>query len=286
VNAQAKNPKPLYESLFACSPDAIVVVDGEGCVLEANPQVESLFGYSRSELLGSSVDILIPERLRAAHAAHRKEYGEQPHMRPMGIGLQLFGRRKNGSEFLVDIVLSPVKTEGGLLVLGVIRDVTEQKRLEEEMRELVLSDVLTGLGNYRRLQRAFDTETKWFLRTGRRSTLLLMDLDGLKKINDTQGHTVGSHALCRLANAIRFESRAVDIAVRHGGDEFSVILPGTTAESARNLACRVATRLGNDGEDPPLSFSYGLAVYPDDGATLQQLLAFADVPLYEMKKSH
>lgn len=274
----------FFEKLFTSLPDAIVVVDSEGRILEANPQTESLFGYACSELLGSRVEILIPERFRSAHAAHRGHFGNHPHIRPMGSGLELFARRKDGSEFPVDIMLSPLETERGRLVLAVIRDITEQKRLEGELRELVSSDPLTRLGNYRRLQEAFDAEIKWFQRTGRSSALLLLDVDGLKAINDAYGHLAGSRALCRLADALRTECRAVDTPARHGGDEFAVILPDTNADGARNLARRVADRLVNDVRNP-LHFSYGVAAYPHDGQTLQQLLSAADRPLYEMKKS-
>jgi len=183
-------------------------------------------------------------------------------------------------------MLSPVNSGEEQYVLCIIRDITERKRLEEAMRQLVSTDDLTGLGNYRRLQEEFETATKWLRRTGRSCALLVLDLDGLKKINDTQGHVVGSAALCRVANAIRLEDRSIDIAVRHGGDEFAVILPDASADGARNLAHRIASRLAKDGGDPPLSFSYGVAVYPDNGKTLHELLAFADLPLYEMKKSN
>jgi diguanylate cyclase (GGDEF)-like protein len=96
---------------------------------------------------------------------------------------------------------------------------------------------------------------------------------------------VGTRALCRLADAVRAECRVIDIAVRHGGDEFAVILPDTTSEGARSLAHRIMDRLAGDGERPDLSFSYGVAIYPHDGKTLHELLAYADGPLYEMKWS-
>lgn len=276
--------RTFFEKLFTSLPDAIVVVDSEGRIAEANPQTESLFGYACSELLGSPIEILIPERCRHSHAAHLGEYAHHPRVRPMGAGLDLHGRRKDGSEFPADILLSPMETERGRQVLAVIRDITEQKRLEGELRRLVSSDPLTGLGNYRRLEEAFDTERKWFQRTGRSCTLLLLDVDRLKAINDTFGHLAGSRALCRLGDALRAECRAVDTAVRHGGDEFAVILPDTNADGAQSLARRVADRLVSDA-DNPLHFSYGVAVYPQDGQTLHQLLSFADRPLYEMKKS-
>jgi protein-histidine pros-kinase len=106
-----------YEKVFAFSPDAIVLIDREGRITEANAQVEILFGYTCSELLGNPVEILIPERFRQFHPTHRNKYSSQPRMRPMGAGLELYGRRKDGSEFPVDIMLSPIETEGGLTVL-------------------------------------------------------------------------------------------------------------------------------------------------------------------------
>lgn len=283
--AQRRHAHSFFEELFLASPEAIVVVDSEGFILEANPQTEALFGYDPRELLGNPIEILVPDRLRAVHAAHRKVFRNGPHVRPMGTGHDLRGRRKDGSEFPVDIMLSPIETPRGHIVMSVIRDVTDRKQSEELMQKLALSDPLTGIGNYRRLQEAFDTESKWFNRTGRRSTLLLLDIDGLKQINDSQGHLAGSHAICSLANALRVECRAIDTAARYGGDEFAVLMPDTSAEGAKNLACRVEKRLANEVKNPRVFFSYGVGAYPHDGETLQQLLAVADRPLYEMKKS-
>jgi diguanylate cyclase (GGDEF)-like protein/PAS domain S-box-containing protein len=287
IRSQHPDVEMLFEKLFACSPDAIVVVDNEGRILEANPQAEVLFGYNSSELLGNSVEVLIPQRFRTVHAQHRGDYRKNPRMRPMGKALELYGLRKNGTEFPVDVMLSPVETTEGHFVLCVIRDITERKRLEESLRQLASSDALTGLGNYRRLQEAFETEAKWLQRTGRSCALLLIDLDGLKKINDVHGHLEGDRALCRLADALRLECRTVDTPCRHGGDEFAVILPDTKGDGARNLASRVVNRLAQDRKNPEvplISFSYGVAALPDDGRTLHQVLANADHSLYELKK--
>ncbi len=94
-----QKPKPLYEILFESSPDAILVANQDGRILKANLQVEQLFGHTCSELLGQPVEILVPERFRSAHPAHRADYNSQPRMRPMGAGLELHGLRKDGTEF-------------------------------------------------------------------------------------------------------------------------------------------------------------------------------------------
>ena len=99
-----------FRALFEFSPDAILVTDQQGKITEVNGQVENCFGYHRGELLGQPIEILIPERFRNTHPAHRKEYNANPRTRPMGIGLELRGRRKDGSEFPVDIMLSTVET--------------------------------------------------------------------------------------------------------------------------------------------------------------------------------
>jgi formate hydrogenlyase transcriptional activator len=127
--------KEVLEKTFECCPDALVISDQDGRILLCNPQMENMFGYSRLELIGQTVEILLPERFRKVHPAHRKAYSTQASMRPMGIGLELYARRKDGSEFPVDIMLSPVQTAQGLLVLSVVRDVTQQKKMQEALRQ-------------------------------------------------------------------------------------------------------------------------------------------------------
>ncbi|MGC2279275.1 MAG: sigma 54-interacting transcriptional regulator [Candidatus Acidiferrales bacterium] len=122
-----------FRVLFEYSPDAILVIDPEGIIVEVNAQVEKFFGYNRTELAGQPVEILIPERFRGAHPRHRADYGAEPRARPMGIGLELCGRRKDGSEFPVDIMLSPVARPEGKNTISVIRDLSERRRAEDEL---------------------------------------------------------------------------------------------------------------------------------------------------------
>jgi len=126
-------PQTLFEKLFQSSPDAIVVTDSKGQITEANPQVERMFGYTRQELLGQTVEVLIPERFRKIHIQHRAEYIGQTRHRPMEAGFDLYGRRKDGSEFPADIMLSPLETASDRSVLSVIRDVSKRKETEDSL---------------------------------------------------------------------------------------------------------------------------------------------------------
>jgi diguanylate cyclase (GGDEF)-like protein len=167
--------------------------------------------------------------------------------------------------------------------LALAAEVTEHKRAEERVRNLAVSDPLTGLANYRQLVEALETEIKRFGRNERPFVVLLLDLDGLKKINDAHGHIVGSRALCRLADMLRLYSREMDTAARYGGDEFVLILPETDAEAARLVAQRISKRLAEDGEEPKISVSIGMAIYPDHGETINEILGAADRDLYREK---
>ncbi|HEX7696338.1 MAG TPA: GGDEF domain-containing protein [Candidatus Acidoferrum sp.] len=159
----------------------------------------------------------------------------------------------------------------------------DNARLFEQVRHLAVSDPLTGLANYRRLLDVLENETERTDRTGRPFSVLLLDLDELKKINDSYGHLVGSRAICRLADILRVHCRAVDTAARYGGDEFALILPESQEDEAHRVANRIREVLASDDEQPPISASIGISIYRGDGERIEKLLSEADQDLYAEK---
>jgi diguanylate cyclase (GGDEF)-like protein len=174
-----------------------------------------------------------------------------------------------------------------LMVLGYIvalgGALLDNARLFEQVHHLAVSDPLTGLANYRRLLDVLENETERTDRTGRPFSVLLLDLDGLKKINDNFGHLFGSRAICRLADILRIHCRAVDTAARYGGDEFALVLPESTEDDAHRVANRIREVLAEDTEQPPLSASIGISTYRGDGERIEKLLSEADQDLYAEK---
>ena len=170
-----------------------------------------------------------------------------------------------------------------LMTLVFAAEVAERRRQEHRVHFLAVSDALTGLANYRSLVEVLDAEVKRYGRSGRPFAVLMLDLDELKKVNDRYGHLAGNRAICRVADVLRMQCREVDTAARYGGDEFALVLPETGRESAMQVARRISQCLADQTEGPKLSVSIGVAVHPEDGQTIEQLLGSADRALYQEK---
>ena len=233
-------------------PGAMIMVDAEGKLVLLNRETERLFGYDRSELLGRSVELLLPERFRELHANHRKAFSQLPTARPMGSRRDLVGRRRDGSEFPIEVGLNPIETPEGRSVLSVIVDLSARKEAEQEiwrlaeqlreankqLSELARTDSLTGLNNRRAFLEQLDRDVQVAHRTRSDVSVLLADVDHFKEYNDSFGHPAGDEALKAVGRLFYQNARGSDFVARYGGEEFAMILPGTDREGANNLAER------------------------------------------------
>lgn len=270
-----------YHALLDNPAFGICRFDIDGRILQVNEAMVAMLGYdSRESLLAANLatDIIRDPRERAQFFELYRQTG---HVELMEIEWT----RKDGAPMRVRLSgRKALKEDGAPEGCEIIaEDVTAQRALEDHLRHLAATDPLTGLANYRKLTDALGSELRRSDRSGRPFAVLLFDLDGLKQINDRYGHLAGSRALCRLAEILRFCCRSIDTAARYGGDEFAIVLPETTAKDADLVAHRICECLTNDLEEPRLSVSVGMAVYPTDGKTTETLLHTADMQLYKMK---
>jgi diguanylate cyclase (GGDEF)-like protein len=186
---------------------------------------------------------------------------------------------------LFSIRVEPLRNDESRIIgtVGVAVDTPDRRESDQRIRYLATHDALTDLSSYGTFLEAFDNELQRSDRTGRQFAVVLLDLDHLKEINDHYGHLAGSRALCRLATILKRTCRTVDTAARYGGDEFAALLVEADEAIASCVAHRIKTKLAEDGGHPSLTVSVGMALYPRDGYTTENLLAAADRALYRNK---
>ncbi|HVJ18568.1 MAG TPA: PAS domain S-box protein, partial [Polyangiaceae bacterium] len=164
----------VFHQLLDTAPDAMVVVDRQGTIVLVNIQAESMFGYSRSELIGQKVEVLIPERYRGSHESHRSGFMGEGRARPMGTGLELFGRKRDGREFPIELSLSPLSLEQGMLVSAAIRDISDRKETERRIGR-IQEHLLSAVENIQGAFAIFDAEDRLVLCNSQWRLLLHFD---------------------------------------------------------------------------------------------------------------
>jgi diguanylate cyclase (GGDEF)-like protein/PAS domain S-box-containing protein len=288
------------QAIFDTVIDGIVMIDEQGRIELVNPAFQEIFGYRFEDVQGRNVSMLMPEPDRSAHDGYLRNYLDSGEAKIIGIGREVFGQRKDGSVFPMDLAVSETLIDGRRLFTGLVRDITARKQaaaelteslqLQREYQHHACVDALTGLHNRRWLEEAFVRQVARSAREGQPLSLIMLDADHFKHYNDTQGHFGGDCALRALGKAIGEHIRPNDLAARYGGEEFAVLLPGSSVANALAVAERLRAAvektpiLKPDGTPlPSITLSLGLAELKP-GDTLETLIASGDAALYRAKQ--
>lgn len=277
-----------YQQLLQAAPDGILVTDERGVICMVNDQLEGMLGYSRDELVGQPVEVLVPAAVRGLHPNMRQRYIESPKRRPMSIMSSLEVVCKDGTHLPVDISLNVCRLEQGAQVIAFIRDVSAWRDLEAELRHLATHDVLTGLPNRALFSSRLEQAIGQSSRQDKKLALMLLDLDNFKQVNDSLGHQQGDQMLLLTAERLQSCTRQTDMVARLGGDEFGVILTDVKSfEDLSVIAEKILKTLEPayllEGQEISGGGSLGISLFPDDGETVEELMANADAAMYHAK---
>jgi diguanylate cyclase (GGDEF)-like protein/PAS domain S-box-containing protein len=288
--SESEESEAKYRGLLEAAPDAMVVVNPSGKIVLLNVQAEKRFGYSRDELIGQRVKNIIPKGFAERLIADALRSEEDAMEQQIGTGIELTGRRKDGSEFPIEIMLSPLEGAEGILVTAAIRDITTRKKAEALIIHSSEHDFLTGLPNRMLLNDRVNQAIRSARRYSRKVAVLFLDLDGFKHINDSLGHPTGDKLLQSVGKRLVDCVRGSDTVSRQGGDEFVVLLSEEEDSDDASIAARrmlraVAEAHFIDQHDLHVTCSVGISLYPDDGLNAETLIKNADTAMYQAKEN-
>jgi diguanylate cyclase (GGDEF)-like protein/PAS domain S-box-containing protein len=287
VIADERKTRKEYMRIFETSKDVIYQTTREGKFININQAGVDLFGYNKKELLEIDLakDLYVDPK-------DRKRFQEMMEKNGFVKDYEVWFKKKDKTGIYVSITANARKDLKGEILgyEGIIRDVTENKRLFEEVKVWAEKDPLTGLYNYRRIKELLEYEIERAKRGPHIFSIMMLDVDDLKFINDTHGHLVGDMVLKDVAAILTNTSRSVDSIGRYGGDEFLMILPYTDGEKAKTLTQRIIKEVRqeeikvDEKKNLPIRLSIGVATCPFDSIYLRELIALADRSMYESKR--
>jgi diguanylate cyclase (GGDEF)-like protein/PAS domain S-box-containing protein len=292
TEAALRESEQRYRDLFEQSLDAILITDSEHCIIDANPSVENLTGWSRDELIGRSASSLAADAAAGEHIIA----GMRDHTTIRDYDVT--GQTRDGGAVEIQLTAVPRWDERGHLLgyQAILRDVTARKRFEEELQHLAFHDWLTGLPNLALFRDRMEHSVAQADRTSTRVGLVYLDLDRFKALNDSHGHNAGDRAIQQIARRLLACFREEDTVARIGGDEFSVVIerlsgPAQLTHILERVAAAIRTPVLVDGNRIELEASIGAVMYEGDGdgasapgRNAEDLIRKADAAMYQAKR--
>jgi len=282
----------ICSQIVAQAEDAVVVIDASHAIVSFNQGAERMFGYTAKELIGERLDALLPERFQMQHDVMIEEFGAGAlDVKQTGRrNRQIYGKRKDGTEFVASAQIMRLGDKEHRFYAAVMRDISENKRTEEELLRLAATDPLTGALNRREFTQLAEREALRSNRYHHALSLLMLDLDLFKRLNDSYSHAAGDKVLQRFTTLCVNALRNVDIFGRWGGEEFVALLPETDIEGAAVIGERLRKIVADsvlNYHDHKITFtvSVGVAQYKDGESSLDGPLSRADSAVYDAKKA-
>lgn len=284
IDNELRKSEERFRSVVQTATDAIITADAIGKIITWNKGASNIFQYSETEILGKSLSILMPENFRDQHQAglHNLATGGEPHV--IGRTITMVGVRKDGIEIPIDLTLYNWQSGKDIFFTGIIRDISERKKLEDSLQYQSTHDFLTGLYN----RQYFETEIERLQKSRQFPiSILMIDVNGLKAINDTIGHNAGDDLLRRAAQVLNTVFRKEDLVARIGGDEFVAILPNSNSATAAQVIQRLKNSVNDNNRDYPneqaLSLAVGVAC-GEENCSLNEVFKIADQAMYVDKR--
>jgi diguanylate cyclase (GGDEF)-like protein/PAS domain S-box-containing protein len=280
-----------FESVIEAVYDCIITINQREKIVLFNKAAQELFGYREEEILGQSIELLLPHKYRHSHSEHIDRFTRSPiKSRQMEERNRVYGMHKDGSEFPVEIAISKINVGGMVEFTAIVRDISDRVRLIDHLANQASVDHLTGLLNRREFEEQGKTLFAHARKTREPVSLLILDIDEFKKINDAYGHDGGDEVLQLLSRVGATTIHHRDIFVRHGGEEFVILMPDTDKDAAMAMAERVRKIFEQQNfthywkeQNIPFTVSIGVATASEHDTALEQVLKRADVALYQAK---
>lgn len=294
-----------FRQIATAAQDAVLMMDNDGRIAYWNAAAERIFGHTREEALGKELHAFLgAARYYEAYGKASQRFRFTGEGAAIGKTLELAAVRKDGTEFPIELSVSAVRLGDKWSAVGILRDITERKRMDEQLKvslaeketlvqklnEFATRDGLTGLYNHRAFYKLLEDELARAQRFNRPVSLLLLDIDHFKHVNDTHGHLAGDAVLKGLSELLTRQARAIDRVCRYGGEEITVILPETDLDVAVNIAERLRAAVEaqpfdvNAGAPLHITVSIGGASFPAHADSAQALVGAADAALYAAKQ--
>jgi len=269
--------------------DGIITIDHKGIISSSNPAACKMFGYDKHEMLGQNIRMIVPSPHKKTHDTYLDHYVETREERIVNNTREVDAEKKDGTLFPIELCVGAKEFDGSWLFTGIIRDITERKVLTEKLEKMAISDALTGIYNRGYFTTKLEEEFQRSKRYQLNLSLMMLDLDYFKVVNDTYGHPAGDAVLIAIAKQIQKSIRTIDILARYGGEEFAVIMPETDCDGAKVIAERIRKdvemmTVNVGGHSIQNTASIGIACLANKTVeSADNLLIMADDALYQAK---